>query len=213
MSGNLQFNKIMGAVLATGLVIVGGRIFADEIFKTEKPTKPGYLIEVAEAPTEGGAAAVEVAPDWGTVLPTADLAAGEAVFKKCTSCHTITQGGANMTGPNLWGVVGRATGSMAGMSYSDAMMAHAKEAPNWTYDMLNAFLTNPQKAVKGTKMAFVGVKKVEDRVALIAYLRAQGSTGYAIPAPAPAAVAAPTEATSASAESAPAAAPAPAAAH
>jgi cytochrome c len=90
-----------------------------------------------------------------------------------------------MTGPNLWGVVGRPTASHPGMSYSDAMLAHAKDAPNWTYDQLYMFLGGPGKWVKGTKMTFAGVKKPEDRINLIAYLRSQGSTGYAIPAPDP----------------------------
>ena len=61
--------------------------------------------------TATAAPAAEAPPDWGTVLPTADVAAGEAVFAKCKSCHTIDAGGANGTGPNLYGVVGRKPGS------------------------------------------------------------------------------------------------------
>lgn len=186
MSGDLTLNKILGACLATGLVIMGARIGAGMLIKNHEAAKPGYAIEVADTGGEGGgAAAADTPPDWGTVLPTADVAAGEAVFKKCTSCHNNAQGGPNMTGPNLWGVVGRPTASHPGMSYSDAMMAHAKDAPNWTYDQLYMFLGAPAKWVKGTKMTFAGVKKPEDRVNLIAYLRSQGSTGYAIPAPDP----------------------------
>lgn len=220
MSGDLQLNKILGAVLATGLVIMGVKIGADMIYKHEAPEKPGYAIEVAEAPTEGGPAAADTPPDWGTVLATADVAAGEKIFAKCTSCHNNAQGGPNMTGPNLYGVVGRPTASHAGMAYSDAMMAHAKDAPAWSYDQLYMFLGAPQKWIKGTKMNFPGVKKPEDRVNLIAYLRSQGSTGYAIPAPDPsrAAGAAPAAAGTATSEAAPAPAaaapaePAPAAA-
>ncbi|WP_443749200.1 c-type cytochrome [Asticcacaulis solisilvae] len=211
MSGDLTLNKILGACLATGLVIMGVRIGAGMLIKNHEAEKPGYAIEVAETGGEGGAAAaVDTPPDWGTVLPKADVAAGEATFKKCTSCHNNAQGGPNMTGPNLWGVVGRPTASHPGMSYSDAMLAHAKESPNWTYDQLYMFIGGPQKWVKGTKMTFAGVKKPEDRVNLIAYLRSQGSTGYAIPAPDPsrAAGAAPAAAGAASGS---AAAPAPAA--
>ncbi len=186
MSGDLTLNKILGACLATGLVIMGASIGAGKLIKNREAEKPGYAIEVADTGGEGGAAAaVDTPPDWGTVLPTADVAAGEAVFKKCTSCHNNAQGGPNMTGPNLWGVVGRPTASHPGMSYSDAMLAHAKEAPNWTYDQLYMFIGAPGKWVKGTKMTFAGVKKPEDRVNLIAYLRSQGSTGYAVPAPDP----------------------------
>lgn len=207
MSGDLQTNKILGAVLAAGLVIMGVKIGSDLIYKHDAPEKPGYAIEVAEAADAGGAAAVaDTPPDWGTVLPAADVAAGEKTFAKCTSCHNNAQGGPNMTGPNLWGVVGRPTASHPGMDYSDGMKAHATESPAWTYDQLYMFLGGPQKWVKGTKMNFPGVKKPEDRINLIAYLRSQGSSGYAIPAPNPAAAAAP------AAGAAPAAAPAAAAA-
>ncbi|ESQ84726.1 hypothetical protein AEAC466_06635 [Asticcacaulis sp. AC466] len=186
MSGDLQVNKILGAVLATGLVIMGVKLGAEAIYKREAPEKPGYAIEVAEAAAGGGAAAVEVLPDWGTVIPKADLAAGEKTFQtKCTSCHNNANGGPNATGPNLWGVVGRPTASHGGFAYSDAMKAHATDAPNWTWDALFHFLGAPQKVVKGTKMTFAGVKKPEERINLIAYLHSQGSTGYAVPAPDP----------------------------
>ena len=186
MSGDLQMNKIFGAALAVGLVVAGSTVVVKSLYEREKPEKPGYAIAVADTGTGGTeAAAVETLPDWGTILAKADLVAGEATFKKCTSCHNNAQGGPNMTGPNLYGVVGRPTGSHAGMAYSDGMMAHAKESPAWTYDALYAFLGNPQKTVPGTKMSFAGVKKSDERINLIAYLRSQGSTGYAIPAPDP----------------------------
>ncbi|UDF03804.1 cytochrome c family protein [Asticcacaulis sp. AND118] len=186
MSGNLQFNKIMAAGLMAALAIVVVRVGVDALYHTEPPEKPGYAIEVAETEAGGGAAAAEIDPDWGTVLPTADLAAGEKAFGKCVSCHNVDPANANMTGPGLWGVVGRATASHAGFAYSDGMKAHAAEAPTWTYDQLYHFLGNPAKWVKGTKMGFAGIKKPEERIALIAYLHSKGSTGYAIPAPDPA---------------------------
>lgn len=185
MSGDLQGNKILGAVLGTGLVIMVAGIGASMIYERKAPEKPGYAIEVAEAEGGGEAAAVDTPPDWGTVLPAADIAAGQKVFSKCSSCHADTAGAGVLTGPNLYGVVGRPTATFAGMAYSDGMMAHAKDAPNWTYDQLYMFLAAPSKWVKGTKMTFVGIKKPEDRINLIAYLRGQGSTGYPIPAPDP----------------------------
>lgn len=191
MSGDLQVNKILGAVLATGLVIMGVKLGAEAIYHREAPEKAGYHIEVADTGGEGGAAAaVDTPPDWGTVIPTADIAAGEKTFQtKCTSCHNNANGGPNAIGPNLWGVVGRPVASHPGMDYSDAMKAHAKDVPNWSWDAIYAFLGAPGKVVKGTKMTFVGVKKPEDRINLIAYLHSQGSTGYAVPAPKPAAAA------------------------
>lgn len=208
MSGDLQVNKILGAVLATGLVIMGVKLGSEAIFHREAPEKPGYAIEVADTGGEAGAAAaVDTPPDWGTVIPTADIAAGEKTFNtKCTSCHNDKQGGPNAIGPNLWGVVDRPVASHPGMDYSDAMKAHAKEVPNWTWDAMYAFLGAPGKVVKGTKMTFVGVKKPQDRIDLIAYLHTQGSTAYAVPAPKPATAdaAASAPATAAPAEAAPA---------
>ncbi|RAK67623.1 c-type cytochrome [Phenylobacterium kunshanense] len=207
---DLTFNKIAGAVLATGLAIVGLRELSAGVFAPEQPEKAGYAVEVAEEGGAGGGA-VELPPDWGTLLPVADVAAGEAAFAKCKSCHTVDQGGANGTGPNLFGVVGAKPAAHAGFAYSPAMTAHAGAAPVWTYDELDAFLKAPQKHVAGTKMTFVGLKKQEERVAVIAYLSSKGGK-LPVPAPDPArqpgAAAAPAagDAAAPAAEGAPAAA-------
>ena len=184
---NLTFNKIAGAGLATALAIVGLREVTTGLFSSEAPAKPGYLIE---ATIEGGegAAAVDVIPDFGTVIPVADLKAGEAVFAKCQSCHNVANGGANGTGPNRWGVVGQKTGSHAGFAYSAAMTDFGTKQAVWDDTQMYEFLKAPQKYISGTKMSFVGLKKSEDRVNMIAYLRAQGGT-LPLPAPNPAAAA------------------------
>ena len=129
-----------------------------------------YTIPVEE--TGGGeAAAAEEGPDFATVMASADAAAGEKVFGKCKACHKLD--GTDGTGPHLNGVVGRAVASISGFKYSDAMVAHASEAPDWTAEALEHFLLNPKSAVKGTKMAFAGLPKVQDRANLIAYLETQ----------------------------------------
>src|SRR5450432_1099446 len=108
---DLTFNKYAGAVLATAFLITGLVQLSGGVFSDEKVAKPGFKVEVTEE-TGGAAAAVpDVPPDWGTVLKTADPVAGEAVFQKCKSCHNADNGGANGTGPNLWGVEGRAPAS------------------------------------------------------------------------------------------------------
>ncbi|HVM98887.1 MAG TPA: cytochrome c family protein [Caulobacteraceae bacterium] len=190
MADELTFNKIAGAVLATGLVIFGLQNAVQIVFEREPPSKPGYAIAVAET-GEGGAAAADVIPDWGTVLPKADIAAGQAVTSKCASCHQFDPAGTNNIGPGLYGVVGRAPGSHAGYSYDSAMQDFAKANPTWTYDLLYQFLKNPQQFMPGTKMTFVGLKEPQDRINVIAYLRSNGSPGVPIPAPKPAAAAAP----------------------
>ena len=185
---NLGFNKVAGAVLATGLAIFGLRELTNVVFEKHEVEKPGYAIAVQEA-TEGGGAAADVMPDWGTVLPTANVAAGEATSQKCVSCHTFTAGGPNGTGPNLYGVVGRKPGSHAGFAYSPAMVEFGGKNPAWDYAHLYEFLRAPQGYINGTKMSFVGLKKSEDRVNMIAYLRSLSASPAPIPPPNPAAAA------------------------
>jgi len=145
---NLTFNKIAGAGLATALAIVGLREITTGLFNVEAPEKPGYLIE---ATVEGGgdAPVAEVIPDFGTVLPVADVKAGEAVFAKCQACHNIANGGANGTGPNLWAVVGMKPGVHAGFAYSTAMIEFGAKQPVWDDLHLYEYLRAPQKYIPG----------------------------------------------------------------
>ncbi|MBS0334939.1 MAG: cytochrome c family protein [Proteobacteria bacterium] len=176
---DLTFNKYAGAILGTCFVIALVVQGSSMVFNEEKVAKPGFKVDVVE--DTGGAAAADVPPDWGTVLPKADVSAGQAVFAKCQSCHSLT---ANGTGPNLTGVVGRHPASEPGFSYSDGMKAFGAKQPVWDYDHLYMFLKGPQAYVNGTKMTFVGLKQPQDRINLIAYLRGQGGT-LPIPAPNP----------------------------
>jgi cytochrome c len=127
-----------------------------------------YAIDTgeAEAPAEGADAAAAEGPDFATLLASADPAAGEAVFKKCASCHKVD--GSNGVGPHLNGVVGRNHAAVEGFAYSEANLALASEA--WTPEAINSFIENPKKYMPGTKMSFAGLPKAEDRANLIAYL-------------------------------------------
>ena len=199
---DLSFNKVAGAVLATGLAIVGLRELSSGVFSQEKVEKPGYAVEVVDE-SAGGAAVADVPPDWGTVLPTADVKAGEAVFAKCKSCHNADNGGANGTGPNLWGVEGRKPGSHPGFAYSSGMTDFGSKNAQWDYEHIYEFVKNPQKYIPGTKMTFVGLKQPQDRINVIAYLHSKGGT-LPIPAPNPAAAAAAAPAATAPSGAAPA---------
>jgi len=185
---DLTFNKVAGAVLATGLVIVGLGQLTGIIYKYEAPAKAGYAV-VPDVPAAGGAAAVVELPiDWGTELPKADVNAGKEVATKCQACHNLDSGGPNMTGPNLYGVLGRQPGTHPGFAYSDGMKAFGAKQPIWDFEHVNDFITSPQKYIDGTKMTFVGLKQRQDRINVLAYLHTLGSN-LPIPAPKPVAAA------------------------
>jgi cytochrome c len=219
---DLRFNAIAGAVLASALGVMAVNWGADELFAPHYPEKAGFMPDVAASGGEGEGPAAEAGPpDWGTLFADpAQLAAlverGDRLHGACLSCHNADPGGSNGIGPALYGVFGRTAGTHAGFSYSDAMKAYGQP---WTYDNLYAFLERPNRYIVGTAMSFAGLRKSEDRVALVAYLHSISDSPAPIPAPrAPAAeaTAAPVEAgtePAAAAEgapAAPAAAPAPA---
>ena len=172
-------NTIFGWTLFAGIIALGTTIAAGEYFKAEAPEKGGY--EVADAAGDGGGA--EAAKP--TNFAAGDLAKGAETFKKCVSCHTITSGGANGIGPNLYGVMGKKHGHVAGFAYSSGMLA---KPGNWDFAAMDAWLKSPKKYVDGTKMSFAGLSKPEDRANLIVYVNSQGSN---LPVPAAPADAAP----------------------
>ncbi len=183
---SFEWNKIFGAVLGTALFVVVLYIGVEGLMEPEKAAKPGMDVAVVEENgSNGETPVVEVAPDWGTLLPAADVAVGENVHKRCLQCHDFSNGGPNKIGPNLWGIVGAKHAQTAGFTYSTALQAQAGKM--WGYDELDQFLKNPKVAVPGTKMAFAGLSKQQDRVNLIAYLRTLSASPFAIPAPNPAA--------------------------
>lgn len=126
--------------------------------------------EPAEAGKQAGSEAAAATEGGGDLLAGADLARGEKVFKKCKSCHSL-EPGKNKLGPTLYGLVGRPVASVEGYSYSAAMK---EKGGTWTVEALDAFLAKPKEFVPGTKMSFSGLRKPEDRAAVIAYIKAQG---------------------------------------
>jgi cytochrome c len=179
---SFELNKIIGAVLLTALIIIGIGKFTDILFHVEKPKESAYKIEGLEvastdASSEKGVKAVKIV-DIKTLLAMGDLAHGEKVFKKCTACHQIASGGKNMIGPNLWSVIGRTAGSVSDYKYSKAMIGYAKE---WTFEEMNSYLIKPQAHVKGTKMAFAGLRKEKDRASVILFMNSKSDSPRILP--------------------------------
>ena len=158
---SFEVNKIIAAVLLVALLVIGIGKIADLVFFIEKPEKAGYKVELPD--TENSSQSVKAAEveevDISALLALGTVEHGEKVFKKCTACHQIAAGGKNMIGPNLWGVIGRTSGSISDYKYSKAMIAHAKE---WSFEEMNSYLIKPQAHIKGTKMAFAGLRKEKD---------------------------------------------------
>jgi len=178
---SFELNKIMAAVLLTALIVIGIGKFADILFHVDKPTKSAYKIEgIGKDSTNVSSVEkkVEEKVDISQLLAMGDIAHGEKIFKKCSACHMVQAGGKNMIGPNLWGVVGRKVGSASDYNYSKALGAYAK---NWNFEEMNGFLIKPQKHIKGTKMAFAGLRKEKDRASVILFLNSKSDSPLPTP--------------------------------
>jgi cytochrome c len=193
-----NFNTIAGWALAAGIVALGSTLVASEFFHHEPVEKSGYA--VADAGGAGDAPAGAAPIDWSKV----DAAKGAETFSQCKACHSIEAGGANGTGPNIHGMLGKAKAGVAGFGYSDALKA---KGGSWTFEDMDSWLKSPRKFVDGTKMTYAGLSDPEKRGNLIAYLNTQGSN-LPLPAGPAAAPEAAAEASAAAAPVANAAAPA-----
>ena len=179
---SFELNKIIGAILMTALIVIGINKLSDAIFHVEKPKESAYKIEGVELATTSSQATTEIKEvvqlDIKEILALGDVTHGEKVFKKCSACHMIASDGKNMIGPNLWEVIGRTAGSVSDYKYSKAMVAYGKA---WSFEEMNAYLIKPQAYVKGTKMAFAGLRKEKDRASVILYMNSKSSNPKPLP--------------------------------
>ena len=164
-----ELNKIAGAVLGALLLVMGLGFLAELLYAPPELAQAAYSVEVE------GAGEAEVVDEVDEVsiaalLATADAASGEGAARKCVACHTFEPGGANKSGPNLHGVVGRAMAAGDGFAYSGALTERAAAGGVWTYEELNGFLQAPKAWVPGTSMAFAGLRRDGERADMIAYL-------------------------------------------
>ena len=177
---SFELNKIVAAILMVALLVIGIGKFSDLIFHVEKPKMPGYVVNTGEANTASATteSAMEEKIDIAALLAMGDVATGEKIFKKCAACHSIIKGGKNKIGPALYNVVGRKVGDVTDYKYSKALAVYDKE---WNFEELNGFLIKPAKYIKGTKMAYAGLRKEKDRASIIKYLNQNSDNPVPLP--------------------------------
>ena len=181
MSG-LEVNKILASIiLALIVVLIIGHIgdFIVDGDNTEIQ-QTAYKIEVPESVNDvsGSESKEEVTEPISLLLASASVDKGQKIFKKCSACHTYNKEGANKVGPNLWNLINSPKAKVEGFAYSKEL---AEFGGQWGYEELAQFLYKPKEYIKGTKMNFSGLKKIQDRADLVLFLREQSDN----PAPLP----------------------------
>ena len=179
---SFELNKIIASILLVALLIIGISKISNVIFKVEKLESSAYKVEIPEGDIKQVVGdkikQVEEKIDISALMALADINHGEKVFKKCSACHSIQAGGGNNIGPALYNVVGRKIGAIEDYKYSKALMNYEK---SWSFEELNGFLIKPQKWIKGTKMAYAGLRKEKDRASVILYLNKYSDNPLPLP--------------------------------
>ena len=173
---SFEINKIISAIIVVVVLVVGIDKLSDVIFHVEKPKKPGYVVELQQV--SSASASTESKIDIAALMAMGSAEEGKKVFKKCVACHSIAKGGKNKIGPALYNVVGRDVGAVGDYKYSKALATYGKA---WTFEELNGYLLKPAKWIKGTKMAFAGLRKEKDRASVILYLNQNSDNPLPLP--------------------------------
>ena len=177
---SFEINKIIAAALLIALLVIGIGKISDIAFHVDKPEKSAYKVDIQESSQISNSIAekIEEKVDIAALLALGDISHGEKVFKKCSACHLVNKGGENKIGPALYNVVGRKVGVLDDYKYSKALAEYEK---NWSFEELNGFLLKPKDWIKGTKMAYAGLRKEKDRASVILYLNKYSDSPLPLP--------------------------------
>jgi cytochrome c len=175
--GGMEFNKVFAAILVAGIIAMLAGFIAEKLVHPHALEENAFKIEGVEVAS--GGKKEKLAEPILAMIAEADVARGQKLSKACAACHSFEQGGPNGVGPNLWNIVGREKQSVPGFTYSGTLNTHGGDV--WTYAELNKFLWKPKKYAPGTKMNYVGIKKPEDRAAMVAWLRTLSHNPKAVP--------------------------------
>ena len=179
---SFEINKIIASILLVALLIIGISKISNIIFKVDKLDSSAYKVELPDDGTKQlskeNTVKTEEKVDISALMALGDITHGEKVFKKCSACHSIEAGGGNKIGPALYNVVGRKIAVVEDYKYSKALVEYKK---NWSFEELNGFLIKPQKWIKGTKMAYAGLRKEKDRASVILYLNKYSDNPLPLP--------------------------------
>ena len=174
---SFEINKIVAAILVVFLVIFGIGKISDIIFHVEKPKTSAYKVEVSTTSSAQNSDSGEIV-DIKALLAMGNLDDAKKVWKKCSACHSIKKGGKNKIGPALYNILGRNVADLDNYKYSKALMAYGK---TWTFEEMNGFLKKPQAYIKGTKMAFAGLKKEKDRASILLFMNQNSDNPLPLP--------------------------------
>ena len=174
---SFEINKIVAAILVVFVTFFGIGKISDMVFHVDKPNTSAYKVEVSTV-SATKASSSNQSIDISALLAMGDVDHGKSVFKKCSACHSIKKGGKNKIGPALYGVIGRNIAALGDYKYSKAFLAYGK---SWTFEEMNNFLIKPQTHIKGTKMAFAGLKKEKDRASVILFMNSKSDSPLPTP--------------------------------
>ena len=173
-----EINKIIAAIILAVLLFFSVGKLGDFIFYVEKPKEPAYKVEAPVVKVASTQTASSGSIDIKALLASGTIVHGQKVFRKCSACHVFAKGGKNKIGPVLYGILGKQSASVSDYKYSKALIAHGKV---WSFAEMNSFLIKHQAHIKGTKMAFAGLRSEKDRASVILFMNSKSDNPLPTP--------------------------------